>query len=81
MTNACMAVSFIEGLQGQKVAATPKHFTANFVGDGGRDSNGIHLSERILREVYFPAFKAGIQKAEALSLMAAWSMKAGCLRK
>jgi beta-glucosidase len=70
---SAMAVSFIEGLQSQKVVATPKHFAANFVGDGGRDSGEIHFSERILREVYFPAFKASIEKAGALSLMAAYN--------
>ncbi|MCD6256922.1 glycoside hydrolase family 3 C-terminal domain-containing protein [Candidatus Aerophobetes bacterium] len=68
-----MAVSFIEGIQSQGVVATPKHFAANFVGNGGRDSNEIHFSERILREVYFPAFKACIQQANALSLMAAYN--------
>lgn len=70
---SAMAVSFVEGVQNQKVVATPKHFVANFVGDGGRDSNVIHFSERILRETYFPAFKASIQKANALSLMAAYN--------
>ncbi|MBA7497807.1 MAG: beta-glucosidase [Clostridia bacterium] len=68
-----MAISFVKGVQSQKVAATPKHFAANFVGDGGRDSNAIHLSERILREIYFPAFKACIQKTNALSVMAAYN--------
>ena len=68
-----MAVSFVKGVQGGKVVATPKHFVANFVGDGGRDSNAIHLSERILREIYFPAFKACIKEAGALSIMAAYN--------
>ncbi|MCK4419359.1 glycoside hydrolase family 3 C-terminal domain-containing protein [Candidatus Aerophobetes bacterium] len=68
-----MAISFVEGLQSQKVVATPKHFVANFVGDGGRDSNEIHFSKRILKEIYFPAFKACIQKANALSLMPAYN--------
>ena len=67
-----MAVSFVEGVQSQKVVATPKHFVANFVGDGGRDSNEVHFSERILREIYFPAFKASL-KAGALSLMPAYN--------
>jgi len=55
------------------VVCTPKHFVANFVGDGGRDSYPIHFSERILREVYFPAFKASVEKANALSIMAAYN--------
>jgi beta-glucosidase len=68
-----MAVAFVRGIQSQGVAATPKHFAANFVGDGGRDSNAIHLSERILREIYFPAFEACVKKANALSIMAAYN--------
>jgi len=68
-----MAVAFIRGVQSQKVICTPKHFAANFVGDGGRDSNAIHFSERILREIYFPAFKAAIMEGGALSLMAAYN--------
>ena len=68
-----MAVSFVKGVQSQKVVCTPKHFVANFVGDGGRDSNAIHFSERLLREIYLPAFKAAVQKANALSIMAAYN--------
>jgi len=68
-----MAVAFIRGVQSQKVVCTPKHFVANFVGDGGRDSYPIHFSERILREVYLPAFKAAVEKANALSIMAAYN--------
>ncbi|OQB75072.1 MAG: Periplasmic beta-glucosidase precursor [candidate division TA06 bacterium ADurb.Bin131] len=68
-----MAVAFIKGLQSQKVIATPKHFAADFAGDGGRDSSATFFSERILREVFFPAFKASIQQAKAWSLMAAYN--------
>lgn len=68
-----MAVEFIKGLQEQKVVTTPKHYAANFVGDGGRDSNAVHFSERLMREIYLPAFKAAIQKANALSIMSAYN--------
>ena len=70
---SAMAVAFVRGVQSQKVVCTPKHFVANFVGDGGRDSYPIHFSERILREIYFPAFKAAVEKAGALSIMAAYN--------
>jgi len=70
---SCMAVSFVRELQSQKVIATPKHFAANFVGDGGRDSNAIHVSERMLREIYLPAFEACVKEAGALSIMAAYN--------
>lgn len=66
-----MGVAFIRTLQRHGIAATPKHFAANFVGDGGRDSHAVHFSERILREIYFPAFKAAVQEAGALSVMIA----------
>ncbi len=68
-----MAVAFIKGLQSEKVIATPKHFAADFAGNGGRDSSATFFSERILREVFFPAFKASIQQAKAWSLMAAYN--------
>ncbi len=68
-----MAVAFVKGVQSQGVVATPKHFVANFVGDGGRDSNAVHLSERTLREIYFPAFEACVKEANALSIMAAYN--------
>ena len=68
-----MAVAFVKGVQSQGVVTTPKHYAANFVGDGGRDSNEVHFSERILREVYFPAFEACIKEANTLSIMAAYN--------
>jgi len=67
-----MGAMFCKALREEGVIATPKHFVANFVGAGGRDSHEIHFSERILREVYFPGFKACI-KAGALSVMAAYN--------
>ncbi len=44
-----MGVSFVEGVQIEKAAATLKHLVANFVGTGGWDSNDVNVSERILR--------------------------------
>ncbi len=69
---SAMGEAFCRAMMEEGVIATPKHFAANFVGDGGRDSNEIHFSERILREIYFPGFKACV-KAGALSLMAAYN--------
>ncbi|MEK7476613.1 MAG: glycoside hydrolase family 3 N-terminal domain-containing protein [Candidatus Coatesbacteria bacterium] len=68
-----LAVAFIRGIQARGVAATPKHFAANFMGDGGRDSHEIHFSERELRETYFPAFEAAVREAGALSIMPAYN--------
>ena len=68
-----MAVTFVRGVQSQGVVTTPKHYAANFVGDGGRDSNAIHFSERLMREIYFPAFEAAVRQGGALSIMAAYN--------
>jgi beta-glucosidase len=67
-----MGVAFCKAMEREGVVSTPKHFAAN-VGDGGRDSNPIHFSERLLREIYFPAFKACIQEGRATSVMAAYN--------
>ncbi len=67
-----MGVAFCRGLYENGVISTPKHFAAN-VGDGGRDSYPVHFSERLLREVYFPAFKACVQEGHAGSVMAAYN--------
>tara|TARA_B100001115_G_scaffold182503_1_gene178877 strand:- start:3299 stop:5902 length:2604 start_codon:yes stop_codon:yes gene_type:complete len=67
-----MAVSYIKAFEERKVITTPKHFVAN-VGDGGRDSYPIHFNERILEEVYFPAFKASVQEANAWSIMTSYN--------
>ena len=67
-----MAVAFCKSIEDEGVLTTPKHFVAN-VGDGGRDSYPIHFSERELREIYFPPFKAAFQEANAWSVMAAYN--------
>jgi len=67
------AVAYVKGVQSQGVACTLKHFAANFVGDGGRDSAAIDLSERMLREVCFPAFRAAVEEGGALGVMAAYN--------
>jgi beta-glucosidase len=67
-----MGAAFCSAFTREGVVTTPKHFVANF-GDGGRDSNPIHFSERLLREVYFPPFEACIREGGALSLMPAFN--------
>jgi len=67
-----MALEYVSNFQKNGIVATPKHFVAN-VGDGGRDSYPIHFNERLLEEFYFPAFKACVQDAGALSVMTAYN--------
>ncbi|UJH68496.1 glycoside hydrolase family 3 protein [Allomuricauda sp. SCSIO 65647] len=67
-----MGVSFISEFEKLGVITTPKHFVAN-VGAGGRDSYPIHYNERLLEEVYFPAYKAAFRKANAWSVMTSYN--------
>ncbi|RMD79971.1 MAG: beta-glucosidase, partial [Lentisphaerae bacterium] len=67
-----LAVAYCREFESRGIVSTPKHFVAN-VGDGGRDSHIVHFSERILREIYFPAFRACVQEAGARSIMAAYN--------
>ena len=67
-----MGIAFIKQFEDNGIITTPKHFTAN-VGDGGRDSYPIHFNERLMEEIYFPAFKESIQKANAKSLMISYN--------
>ncbi|WP_288360121.1 glycoside hydrolase family 3 N-terminal domain-containing protein [uncultured Bacteroides sp.] len=68
-----MGVEFIKGVQKHGVICSPKHFLANFVNDGGRDSGNAGMSERELREIHMPPFRAAVEEAGVKSLMAAYN--------
>lgn len=72
----------IRGFQGDDlsknntIAACAKHFVAYGAAIGGRDYNGVDVSERTLREVYFPPFKAAVD-AEVASFMCSFNTVGG----
>jgi len=66
-----MARAYVGAMEHDGVITTPKHFVAN-VGEGGRDSYPIEVSERRLEEYYFPPFKAALS-AGARSIMTAYN--------
>lgn len=47
---------------GDKVLACAKHWVAYGAAEAGRDYNTTDLSERTLREIYFPPFKAAVDE-------------------
>ena len=63
---SAMARARVLGFQGtdysaaDKVVACAKHWVAYGAAEGGRDYNTTDLSERTLREVYVPPFKAAL---------------------
>lgn len=67
-----MGVAFCKAFEEMGVVTTPKHYAAN-IGDGGRDSNPVHFSERLMREIYLPGFEACIREAGARSIMSAYN--------
>jgi beta-glucosidase len=67
-----MGRAFVGAFERAGVIATPKHFVAN-VGEGGRDSYPIDVSERLLQELFFPPFRAAIVDAHARSVMSAYN--------
>jgi beta-glucosidase len=69
---ARMGRAFIEPFERAGVVATPKHFVAN-VGEGGRDSYPIDVSDRDLEERFYPPFDVAIHEAGAGSVMTAYN--------
>ncbi|HYN06979.1 MAG TPA: glycoside hydrolase family 3 N-terminal domain-containing protein [Vicinamibacterales bacterium] len=68
---SAMGRAYVTAFERAGIVATPKHFVAN-VGEGGRDSYPIDLSERMLAERYFPPFVAALD-AGARSVMTAYN--------
>ncbi|WP_141453120.1 glycoside hydrolase family 3 N-terminal domain-containing protein [Pseudoxanthomonas sp. z9] len=77
-----LAAARVRGFQGKQLGngdtllATAKHFVAYGAAEGGRDYNIADISERTLREVYLPPFKAAVD-AGAESVMASFNEVGG----
>ena len=77
-----MAAARVEGFQGSglsapdAVAACAKHFVAYGAGEAGLDYNSVDVSERTLRDIYFPPFQAAFA-AGAPTVMASFNDLSG----
>lgn len=78
-----MADARVRGFQGERgladpeaVVACPKHFCAYGAAEGGLDYNTTDVSERVLRQTYFPPFQAGFD-AGAMTTMASFNEISG----
>ena len=73
-----MARARVKGFQGtdyskpDKIVSCAKHWVAYGAAEGGRDYNTTDMSERTLREIYFPPFKAAVD-AGVGTLMSAFN--------
>ncbi len=70
-----MAAARTRGFQ-QSILATVKHFAGYGAAEAGREYNETEISERTMREVYLPPFKAAVDAGVA-SLMSAFNSIAG----
>ncbi|WP_047782924.1 beta-glucosidase BglX [Variovorax paradoxus] len=76
------AAARVRGFQGSDLSradsllATPKHFAAYGAAEGGLDYAATDISERTLRQVYLPPFRAALD-AGALSVMSAFNEISG----
>ncbi|TVR17956.1 MAG: beta-glucosidase BglX [Balneolaceae bacterium] len=78
LLNKLFGVARIKGFQGDDlyeldtIMATAKHFAAYGMAEAGRDYNTVDISERTLREVHLPAFKAAVD-ADVRTFMTAFN--------
>ena len=71
-----MVVPYVKGVQENGVAACLKHFALNNQ-EKMRASVNVSVDDRALYEIYFPAFKAAIQKGGAWAVMSAYNQYRG----
>ncbi len=69
---ARLAVGYIQGMQGTGVAACIKHFACNNH-EYDRFNMNVTVSERALREIYFPAFEAGVKEGGVWLVMSSYN--------
>lgn len=70
--NSVMAIGYIKGVQDQGIAACVKHYLANNQ-ETKRQEVNVLMTERALREIYLPAFKAAVQKGNVYTVMGAYN--------
>lgn len=70
-----MISNYVTGLQSTGTIATLKHFACNNTDYFRRKSNSV-VDERTMHEIYFPAFKAGID-AGAMAVMTSYNLVNG----
>jgi beta-glucosidase len=75
-----MGLASVRGFQGSelplaenKVLATLKHMTGHGEPESGTNIGPANISERILREVFFPPFERAVKEAGASSVMASYN--------
>ena len=71
-----MVVGYINGVQDQGISACVKHFAVNNM-ETNRFNVNVNLTERALREIYLPGFKAAVTEANVNTLMGSYNKVRG----
>ncbi|MDB5200460.1 MAG: glycoside hydrolase family 3 [Chitinophagaceae bacterium] len=67
-----MTVGYIKGVQDQGISACVKHYAANNI-ETKRNTVNVNMSERALREIYLPGFKAAVTEGNVNTLMGSYN--------
>ncbi|MDM7887472.1 glycoside hydrolase family 3 C-terminal domain-containing protein [Curtobacterium sp. RHCJP20] len=67
-----LAASYVDGVQENGVAATPKHYVANDY-ETDRFTASTEVSDRALRELYLLAFEKAVTEAHAWAVMSSYN--------
>jgi beta-glucosidase len=73
---ARLAVAYIRGMQTTGVSACMKHFACNNQ-ETDRGEVNVTVSERALREIYLPAFEAGVKEGSVHAIMSSYNLVNG----
>ena len=71
-----LAIGYVEGLQGEGVGASLKHYAANNQ-EVRRMDIDVEMDERTLREIYLSAFEATVKAANPWTVMASYNKLRG----
>ncbi len=71
-----MTVGYVKGMQAEQTVACLKHYAANNQ-ETDRGTIDVQVDERTLREIYLPAFEAGVREGGALAVMGAYNKLRG----
>ncbi|PDS76167.1 beta-glucosidase [Rhizobium sp. L43] len=72
MLTAELAVAYIDGVQGEGIAATIKHFAGN-ESEIERQTMSSDIDERTLREIYLPPFEHAVRRAGVMAVMSSYN--------
>ncbi|ROQ38661.1 beta-glucosidase [Frondihabitans sp. PhB188] len=67
-----LAASYVDGMQENGVAATPKHYVAND-SETDRFTVDVNVAERPLRELYLLAFEKAVTESKTWAIMSAYN--------